>query len=43
MPDEVYEGEEGAVIEGKMVGDEGVGKGSGDEGWKKEERELRIV
>ena len=43
LPDEVYEGEEGAVIEGKVIGDEEIGKGSGDEEWKKEEGELKIL
>jgi len=43
LPDEVYEGELGAVIEGKVVGDEEIGKGSGEEGWKKEEGELKIM
>lgn len=41
LPDEVYEGEGGEVIEGKGVGDEEVGKGSGEVGWK-EKGELRI-
>lgn len=43
LPDEVYEGEAGAVIEGKTVVDEEVGKGSGEESWKKEEGELRVI
>jgi len=43
LPDEVYEGEAGAVIEGKTVVDEEVGKGSGEESWKKEEGELRVM
>lgn len=46
LPDEVYDGEEGAVpIEGKAVGEEDVereGGGAGEKGWAKEEGELRV-
>lgn len=46
LPDEVYESEEGAAvtIEGKMVEEDDVDRGTGNEkNWKDEERELRMA
>ena len=45
LPDEVYDGEvgESVTIEGKAFGDDVERGGSGDNNWKKEEGELRVV
>ena len=44
LPDEVYDGEvgESVTIEGKAFGDD-VERGSGENDWKKEDGELRVL
>ena len=45
LPDEVYEGEEGAsvTIEGKAVDDDIEREATGEGDWKKEDEELRVI
>ncbi len=45
LPDEVYEGEEGAsmTIEGKAVDEDVEREATGDRDWKKGDEELRVI
>ena len=45
LPDEVYEGEEGATvtIEGKAVDDDVEREAAGEKEWRKEDGELRVT
>lgn len=45
LPDEVYEGEEGAsmTIEGKAVDDDVEREATGERDWKKGDEELRVI
>ena len=43
LPDEVYEGEEGAMIEGKAIEDDVEREATGKGKWEKEDGELRVM